>query len=315
MSMAAAAPYAQVMEEMLKGRELAARLQCLLRDSPKAGLADQVLHAISRAIGATRAAASQEGSEAQTEVACAGGVGGKRKAASGGGGERRGGCRRRTQQSSVVTLTMKDVEDGHSWRKYGQKEIHNSKHPKAYFRCSHKYDQQCAAQRHVQRCDEAPDTYRVTYIGVHTCQDPAAVAPIVVHHTTAADGLHAGSRLISFAPTASATGTTSTTTTATANTNNQGDQKDAVLPVSVSGLKLEGGDQEEVLSSLTPAGSSAAAEAMRNAAATPGPDQGDVTSSLQHCYDGAVGMAYTMNDDVFDLDDIVFGFDHGQGDY
>lgn len=27
-------------------------------------------------------------------------------------------------------MTVKDVEDGHAWRKYGQKEIQNSKYPK-----------------------------------------------------------------------------------------------------------------------------------------------------------------------------------------
>jgi hypothetical protein len=75
-------------------------------------------------------------------------------------------------------------------------------------------------------------------------------------------------------------------------------------------LKLEGGsgEQEEVLSSLTPAGNAAAT--------TPGPDQGDVTSVLQlqqqHCYGGDLAdMARFSYDDTFDLEDIVvFGFDH-----
>ncbi|XP_062180962.1 transcription factor WRKY45-2-like [Phragmites australis] len=316
----AAAPYARVMEEMFKAREFTTQLQGLLRDKPEAGLiVDQILHAFSRAIDTAKAAAGEEGSEVQSDVTCAvgGGGGGKRKAASSGGEDRRSACRRRTQQSSVVMVTMKDMDDGHAWRKYGQKEIQNSKYPKAYFRCTHKYDQQCAAQRQVQRCEEDPDTYRVTYIGVHTCRDPAAVAPLVVHTTSVADDLHGGSRLISFTPTASATGasaaTTSTTTTTTANTN----QKDTVLlgSAGLRPLKLEVGDQEEVLSSLTPAGSSAAAEAMRNAAATPGPDQGDVTSGLQHCYDGGVDIASLIYDDVFNLGDILFGFDHEQGHY
>lgn len=58
-------------------------------------------------------------------------------------------------------------------------------------------------------------------------------------------------------------------------------------------LKVEGGvDQEEVLSSLTPAGSA------RNPAATPGPDQGDVTSDLQF-------LDFPMDDDTFDLEDLL----------
>ncbi|KAL6865021.1 hypothetical protein ACP4OV_016172 [Aristida adscensionis] len=326
--MAAAAPYAQVAEEMRRGRELAAQLQGLLRDSPEAALlADQILHAISRAIDTARAAA-EEASEVQSDITCAagaaGGGGGKRKAASG-SGDRRAACRRRTQHSSVVKMTMKELaEDGHAWRKYGQKEIQNSKYPKAYFRCTHKYDQRCAAQRQVQRCDEEPDMLRVTYIGAHTCRDPAAVAPLVLHQACAADDLHAGSRLISFAPSASAAAaaaaaTTSTTTTATANTSQADDRMDAAVAALLGPagaallrpLKLEGGagsgEQEEVLSSLTPAGSSAA-EAMRNAVATPGPDQGDVTSGLDYNYCGGGGadMAFFPEDEgLFDLDDII----------
>ncbi|PUZ66568.1 hypothetical protein GQ55_3G326800 [Panicum hallii var. hallii] len=310
---AAAAPYTQVIEDMRRVRDLATQLQGLLRDSPEAGrLVDQILHAMSRAIETARAAAAaEEGSEGQSEVTCAGSGAGKRKAA--GGGDKRAACRRRSQNSSIVTVTVKDIEDGHSWRKYGQKEIQNSKHPKAYFRCTHKYDQQCAAQRQVQRCDDDPDAFRVTYIGVHTCRDPAAVAPVVLH---SADELHAGSRLISFAPNASAT-TASTTTTG--NTSQQGDRKDAALLAGLRPLKLEAGagagEQEEVLSSLSPAGSSAAAEAARNAAATPGL-QGDVTSGLQHCYGGGLADMAPFDDDTFDLDDLVgFGFDQGQDDF
>lgn len=91
----AATPYEQVMEDMLRGRDFAAQLQGLLRDSPKAGhIVDQILHAFSRAIDAAKAMATEEGAEVQSEVTCAGG-GGKRKAAAGGGGDRRGGTRRR----------------------------------------------------------------------------------------------------------------------------------------------------------------------------------------------------------------------------
>ncbi|CAD6268174.1 unnamed protein product [Miscanthus lutarioriparius] len=308
----AAAPYARVMEDMVKGREYATQLQALLRDSPDAGrLLDRILHAMSRTIDTAKAAAAaaeEEASEVQSDVTCTAGSG-KRKAA--GGGDKRAACRKRGQQgSSVVTKNTKDLEDGHAWRKYGQKEIQNCKYPKAYFRCTHKYDQQCVAQRQVQRRDDDPDTYTVTYIGVHTCRDPATA----IAHADAgvADELrHAGSRLISFAANASAATTTSTTTTGNT-TSQQAGHKDAAKLLA-GPLKLEaGGEQEEVLSSLTPA-----AEAMRNAAATTpgGPDQGDVTSVLQlqqHCYGGELAdMARFSYDDTFDLQDIVvFGFDH-----
>ncbi|CAN6338016.1 unnamed protein product [Urochloa humidicola] len=315
MAAAAAQPYAQVMEDMRKGQELAARLQGLLADSPDAGrLVDQILHAMSRTIETARAAAvAEESSEVQSDVTCAG-TGGGRKRKAAGGGDKRTACRRRAHNSSTVTVTIKDIEDGHAWRKYGQKEIQNSKHPKAYFRCTHKYDQQCAAQRQVQRCDEDPDAFRVTYIGVHTCRDPAAMEPVVLHAAGIdADELHAGSRLISFAPNNASAATASTTTSS-----QQGDHKDAALLGGLRPLKLEagGGEQEEVLSSLTPAGSSAAVEAARNAAATPGLDQGDVTSGLQHYYYGGGFADMAAFDDTFDLDDLgVLGFDHGQDDF
>jgi hypothetical protein len=92
---AAAAPYAQVIEDMRRVRDLATQLQGLLRDSPEAGrLVDQILHAMSRAIETARAAAAaEEGSEGQSEVTCAGSGAGKRKAA--GGGDKRAACRRR----------------------------------------------------------------------------------------------------------------------------------------------------------------------------------------------------------------------------
>jgi hypothetical protein len=85
-AMAAAAPYEQVMEDMLRGRDFAAQLQVLLRDSPKAGLiVDQIIHAFSSAIGAAEAMAAEDGCEVQSEVTCASG-GDKRKATAGGGG-------------------------------------------------------------------------------------------------------------------------------------------------------------------------------------------------------------------------------------
>lgn len=96
-AMAAAAPYARVMEDMVKGREYATQLQALLRDSPEAGrLLDRILHAMSRTIDTAKAAAAEEeeASEVQSDVTCAGTAGSsKRKAA--GGGDKRASCRKR----------------------------------------------------------------------------------------------------------------------------------------------------------------------------------------------------------------------------
>ncbi|CAN6372638.1 unnamed protein product [Urochloa humidicola] len=61
------------------------------------------------------------------------------------------------------------VDDGYSWRKYGQKEILGSKYPRAYCRCTHRNSQGCAAMKQVQRCDDDPMVFDVIYLGTHTC--------------------------------------------------------------------------------------------------------------------------------------------------
>ncbi|XP_037479555.1 WRKY DNA-binding transcription factor 70-like [Triticum dicoccoides] len=290
------APYEQVMDDLARGQQFATQLQGLLRDSPKAGhIMDQILHTFSRAIHTAKAAAAAaaSASASESEVTDGASSGGKRKPAARGGPRK--ACRTRTQDSSVVTKNMRSLEDGQTWRKYGQKEIQNSKHSKAYFRCTHKYDQQCMARRQAQRCDDDPDTFRVTYIGAHTCRDPAAA--VAAH----APGTAAGYHLISFAPAAAHGTTTSTTTT---NSNLVGEDAATGSGLLLPGLKLEGGDLEEVLSSRTPGSSALYGGA---AAAAAWPDQGDVTSTLQYGGAGAFGVlfdGYPYLEDIlsYDLD-------------
>ncbi|KAJ8898867.1 hypothetical protein K2173_008176 [Erythroxylum novogranatense] len=83
----------------------------------------------------------------------------------------RRGCykRRRTSQSRTIDSPAL-VDDGHAWRKYGQKVILKSKYSRNYFRCTHKYEQGCQAIKHVQRIDDEPPLYRTTYYGHHTCK-------------------------------------------------------------------------------------------------------------------------------------------------
>ncbi|KAG8067713.1 hypothetical protein GUJ93_ZPchr0005g15428 [Zizania palustris] len=297
--------HVQVMENMERARGFAEQLQELLRESPEAGLiVDQILNSFSRAMRALNKVSAVtgggEGSEVHSDVTCGGSAGGKRKSASGGAADRRPNCRRRTLQSSGETKILENLDDGQAWRKYGQKEIQNCKNPKAYFRCTHKYDQLCAAVRQVQRCDDDPTCYRVTYIGEHTCRHPAAVAvaPHVIHQAAAdVDGLRAGSsRLISFAPADAATASTTTTAPAPAQP----------LKVEVGGV-----DQEEVLSSLTPR--SSAARCCGGGGAAAGPDlQGDVTSSLHYTFSGDGGATefFSYDEGVYDdlINDLLFGY-------
>ncbi|KAL5201021.1 hypothetical protein ABZP36_035375 [Zizania latifolia] len=67
------------------------------------------------------------------------------------------------------------IDDGHSWRKYGQKEILGTKHPRGYYRCTHRHSQGCQATKQVQRTDEDLTLFDVIYHGEHTCVQKAVV--------------------------------------------------------------------------------------------------------------------------------------------
>lgn len=60
-------------------------------------------------------------------------------------------------------------DDGYSWRKYGQKDILGAKHPRSYYRCTYRNLQGCCAIKQVQRNDEDPSVFDITYKGRHTC--------------------------------------------------------------------------------------------------------------------------------------------------
>ncbi|PQM37857.1 putative WRKY transcription factor 70 [Prunus yedoensis var. nudiflora] len=85
--------------------------------------------------------------------------------------DRRGSYKRRRTSHSWTRDTQDLIDDGHAWRKYGQKVIHNAKHPRNYFRCTHKFDQSCQATKHVQKILDDPPVFRTTYYGNHTCRD------------------------------------------------------------------------------------------------------------------------------------------------
>ncbi|KAJ8556232.1 hypothetical protein K7X08_022990 [Anisodus acutangulus] len=56
------------------------------------------------------------------------------------------------------------------WRKYGQKDILGTNHPRAYYRCTHRNTQSCLATKLVQKSDEDPLVFEVTYKGRHSCK-------------------------------------------------------------------------------------------------------------------------------------------------
>ncbi|XP_061346712.1 WRKY DNA-binding transcription factor 70-like [Gastrolobium bilobum] len=85
---------------------------------------------------------------------------------------RRGCYKRKSIAPTWEEDTSILIEDGHGWRKYGQKMTMNAKYLRSYYRCTHKYDEGCEAIKHVQRIQEDPPLYRTTYYGYHTCKSP-----------------------------------------------------------------------------------------------------------------------------------------------
>ncbi|KHN29497.1 WRKY DNA-binding transcription factor 70-like [Glycine soja] len=87
--------------------------------------------------------------------------------------EPRGCYKRRRTEQTWEKESEAPIDDGHHWRKYGQKEILNAKFPRNYYRCTHKFDQGCQATKQVQRVQEEPILFKTTYYGHHTCKNLA----------------------------------------------------------------------------------------------------------------------------------------------
>ncbi|GER41493.1 WRKY transcription factor [Striga asiatica] len=69
------------------------------------------------------------------------------------------------------------LNDGYSWRKYGQKDILGAKHPRSYYRCTYRAVRNCWATKQVQRSDDDPTLFEIIYKGKHTCSQPSYTVP------------------------------------------------------------------------------------------------------------------------------------------
>ncbi|KAJ0248656.1 WRKY transcription factor 30 [Hirschfeldia incana] len=67
------------------------------------------------------------------------------------------------------------LDDGFSWRKYGQKDILGAKFPRGYYRCTYRKSQGCEATKQVQRSNENQMLFEISYRGIHSCSQAGNV--------------------------------------------------------------------------------------------------------------------------------------------
>lgn len=73
---------------------------------------------------------------------------------------------KRVVRVPAISLKLADIPpDDFSWRKYGQKPIKGSPHPRGYYKCSSVRG--CPARKHVERAVDDPTMLVVTYEGEH----------------------------------------------------------------------------------------------------------------------------------------------------
>ncbi|CAA0840684.1 Probable WRKY transcription factor 7 [Striga hermonthica] len=83
---------------------------------------------------------------------------------------------KRVVRVPAISMKLADIPpDDYSWRKYGQKPIKGSPHPRGYYKCSSVRG--CPARKHVERALDDPTMLIVTYEGEHNHALSSTEAP------------------------------------------------------------------------------------------------------------------------------------------
>ncbi|XP_061357039.1 WRKY transcription factor 23-like [Gastrolobium bilobum] len=80
---------------------------------------------------------------------------------------------KKQKEARFAFMTKSDVDhldDGYRWRKYGQKAVKNSPHPRSYYRCT---TAGCGVKKRVERSSDDTSVVVTTYEGQHSHPCPA----------------------------------------------------------------------------------------------------------------------------------------------
>ena len=73
------------------------------------------------------------------------------------------------QQGATGVIPTRLALPPRRWRKYGQKTVKGSPHPRSYYKCTYPF---CPVRKHVEKRQGDDDKWTVTYEGQHTHAPP-----------------------------------------------------------------------------------------------------------------------------------------------
>ncbi|KAL9268332.1 putative WRKY transcription factor 7 [Drosera capensis] len=145
-----------------------------LQPSMPSGFQITTMSGVSSAAGKPPLSSSKRKCGSMDDSKCGGGSSGRCHCT-----KRRKSRVKRVMRVPAISLKMADIRpDDYSWRKYGQKPIKGSPHPRGYYKCSSVRG--CPARKHVERALDDPTMLIVTYEGEHN--HPHCISQITPAH-------------------------------------------------------------------------------------------------------------------------------------